>query len=470
MARLIVVSNRTPKPGKTAAGGLVAALEGVLRRTGGLWAGWSGEFSDSPRVNDPIEVNGITVIGLDLTEADHAAYYAGYSNSVLWPAFHSRPDLARFDPEFYQGYQRVNEQFADALAPMIRPDDLVWVHDYHLIPLGDLLRRRGVRNRIGFFLHIPFPTPEALAAIPHHRLLIGSFNAYDLVGLQANRDVAALEDFASPEEFVRPRLSSGPMVPITGVKAKVFPIGSDPDAFAAFADLPATRKSMRMLRNSLAGRRLILGVDRLDYTKGLPQRIEAFERLLETHPEYRRRVMFLQVAPPSREMIAQYQEISDQLDSACGRVLGRFAELDWQPLNYVKRAYRQSTLAGLYREACVGLVTPLRDGMNLVAHEYVASQDPENPGMLVLSIFAGAAEIFPDALLVNPYDANETARAIHSALAMPLDERRDRWRRLRSAVERHNVNAWANHFLTELAGSPPEDNAAAEDAAPARTR
>ena len=240
-------------------------------------------------------------------------------------------------------------------------------------------------------------------------------------------------------------------MPITDVKAKVFPIGSDPAAFAGFAGRPATRRSMDLLRSSLAGRRLILGVDRLDYTKGLPQRIEAFERLLENRPEHRRRVMFLQVAPPSREMIAQYQEISDQLDFACGRVLGRFAELDWQPLNYVKRAYRQSMLAGLYRVARVGLVTPLRDGMNLVAHEYVASQDPDDPGVLVLSIFAGAAEIFPDALLVNPYDADETARAIHSALAMPLDERQERWQRLRMAVEQHNVHAWADRFLTELA-------------------
>ena len=451
MARLIVVSNRTPQRGKTPAGGLVSALDGVLRQNGGLWAGWSGEFSDQPRVNEPVDVNGISVVGLDLTREDHAAYYAGYANSVLWPTFHSRPDLARFDPEFYDGYGRVNEQFADMLAPLIRPDDLVWVHDYHLIPLGERLRRRGIRNRIGFFLHIPFPTPEALAAIPHHRELIGSFNAYDLVGLQANRDIAALEDFASPEEFVRPRLSSGPLVPITDVKAKVFPIGSDPAAFAGFAGRPATRRSMDLLRSSLAGRRLILGVDRLDYTKGLPQRIEAFERLLENRPEHRRRVMFLQVAPPSREMIAQYQEISDQLDFACGRVLGRFAELDWQPLNYVKRAYRQSMLAGLYRVARVGLVTPLRDGMNLVAHEYVASQDPDDPGVLVLSIFAGAAEIFPDALLVNPYDADETARAIHSALAMPLDERQERWQRLRMAVEQHNVHAWADRFLTELA-------------------
>lgn len=458
--RLIVVSNRTPKPGKLAAGGLTAALEGVLKRTGGLWAGWSGEFAETPGSRPPVDVNGVQVVGIDVTKTDYLAYYAGYSNSVLWPTFHMRPDLARFDPDFYEGYRRVNEQFAEALLPLIRPGDTIWVHDYHLIMLGEFLRSRGVRSPIGFFLHTPFPTPEALAAVPHHRELIGSLNAYDLVGLQANRDVAALADFAAPGEFVRPRRSSGPLVPITGVNAKVFPIGSDPDAFAAFADLPATRKSMEALRATLSGRKLILGVDRLDYSKGLPHRVEAYQRLLTRFPEQRRNVSFLQVAPPSREMIAEYQQLSDELDTACGQVMGRFAELDWQPLNYVKRAYRQSTLAGLYRTARVGLVTPLRDGMNLVAHEYVASQAPDDPGVLVLSIFAGAAEIMPDALLVNPYDADETARAIKLALDMPLDERKDRWRRLRTAVEKHNITDWAQHFLAELESSTATQSAA----------
>ncbi len=448
--RLVVVSNRTPRPGKLAAGGLAAALENVLKRTGGLWVGWSGEHADYSGARPAIDVGGIQVVGVDIPKDDYESYYAGYSNSVLWPTFHMRPDLARFDPGFYDGYQRVNERFADALLQLIEPGDTIWVHDYHLITLGECLRQRGVDNPIGFFLHIPFPTPEALATIPHHRQVIGSLNAYDLVGLQANRDVAALEEFASPSEFVRPRRSSGPLVPVTGVKAKVFPIGSDPDAFARFAELAATRKAVAPMVDALEGRKLILGVDRLDYTKGLPQRVEAYERLLQRFPALRRNVSFLQVAPPSREMITQYRQLSDQLDSACGRVIGRFAELDWQPLNYVKRAYRQSTLAGIYRAARVGLVTPLRDGMNLVAHEYIASQDPEDPGVLVLSIFAGAAEIFPDALLVNPYDADETALAIKLALDMPLDERKERWRKLHKAVVRHNFRDWAEGFLQQL--------------------
>jgi len=451
--RLLVISNRTPKPGKVAAGGLAAALDGVLKSMGGLWAGWSGDFADKPGKVHELDVGGIRVVGLDLTKSDHAAYYGGYSNSVLWPTFHMRPELARFHTDFYDGYQRVNQQFADMLVPLIEPDDLIWVHDYHMIPLGQMLRERGIKNRIGFFLHIPFPQPEALAAIPHHRQLIGSLNAYDLVGLQAKRDVAALEDFASPIEYVRPRRSSGPLVPVTGVNAQVFPIGSDPDAFAKMAVSPATRKSAAALQKSLADRKLILGVDRLDYTKGLPQRVEAYERLLANYPAHRRKVSFLQVAPPSRDTIPQYQEITGNLDYQCGRVMGRFAEIDWQPLNYVKRTYGQPTLAGLYRTARVGLVTPLRDGMNLVAHEYIGAQDPEDPGVLVLSIFAGAAEIFPDALLVNPYDADETAHAIDLALAMPLEERKARWQNLKRDADAHNVTKWAEDFLTELRSS-----------------
>jgi trehalose 6-phosphate synthase len=452
--RLVVVSNRTPKPGKVAAGGLAAALDGVLKQLGGIWVGWSGDFAEQPGKPRHLDVGGNEIVHIDLNKADHAAYYAGYANSVLWPTFHMRPELARFNTAFYEGYMRVNEQFADALLPLLRPDDLIWVHDYHLIPLGQLLRDRGVTNRIGFFLHIPFPTPEGLSAIPSHRHLIGSLTAYDLVGLQAKRDVAALEDFASPVEFVRLRRSSGPLVPVTGVNAGVFPIGSDPEAFARMAELPATRKAMVTFNKSIADRQLILGVDRLDYTKGLPQRLEAYERLLADYPEYRRKVSFLQVAPVSRDTIQQYQEITGSLDYQCGRVMGRFAEIDWQPLNYVKRAYGQSTLAGLYRAARVGLVTPLRDGMNLVAHEFVASQDPDNPGVLVLSIFAGAAEILPDALLVNPYDADETAHAIDVALKMPLEERKERWVKLRADIERYNIHAWADEFLRALRDAP----------------
>ncbi len=395
-------------------------------------------------------MRGYTVAGIDLTETDHAGYYAGFANSVLWPTFHLRPDLAQIEPGYFDAYMRVNEQFADAVCSLIQDDDLLWVHDYHLIPLGSVLRRRGVGNRIGFFLHIPFPPPEALSVVPGHRELVNSLTAYDVVGLQANRDVAALNDFASEEQFVRARKSAGPLEPLEDLKTEVFPIGSDPDTFSRLS-VSAEATQLREAFQKVSGARpLILGVDRLDYTKGLPQRFSAYERLLDDYPEHRRNVSFLQIAPPSRAMIPQYQEISDELNSACGRVMGRFAEPDWHPLNYVRRAFGQAQLAGLYRTARVGFVTPLRDGMNLVAHEYVGSQDPEDPGVLVLSIFAGAAEIFPEALLVNPYDTNETARALDAALRMPLAERQARWRGLSGAIRRYSITAWATSFLDRL--------------------
>lgn len=455
MGRLIVVSNRTPALDHPAAGGLAVALQEVLRQRQGLWLGWSGELSDAPGPLRTRDTGGFTIAGIDLSEEDHAGYYAGFSNSVLWPTFHLRPDLAQIDPSYFPAYMRVNQQFADALKAVVRPDDLIWVHDYHLIPLGALLRERGIRNRIGFFLHIPFPPREALSVVPAHRELVNSLTAYDVVGLQANRDVAALSEFTSEEDFVRARKSAGPVEPLEDLQAEVFPIGSDPEAFRRLATSQTARRMHDSVVRMTASCPLVLGVDRLDYTKGLPQRFAAYERLLEAYPEHRRNVSFLQIAPPSRAMIPQYKEISDALDSACGRVLGCFAEPDWHPLNYVRRAYGQEELAGLYRAARIGLVTPLRDGMNLVAHEYIGSQDPDNPGVLVLSIFAGAAEIFPQALLVNPYDPDETARALNTALHMSLSERQDRWRALFAAAQRYSIGRWTSAFLDRLANASP---------------
>jgi trehalose 6-phosphate synthase len=234
-----------------------------------------------------------------------------------------------------------------------------------------------------------------------------------------------------------------------------FPIGTDPDTFAALPDSEEAVQTAELVSRALAGRDLIIGVDRLDYSKGLPERIAAYERLLERFPDFRRRVHMLQIAAPTRDGIAEYQDINDALDNAAGRVLGRFAEPDWVPLNYVKRAYPQAALAGLYRIARVGLVTPLRDGMNLVAHEFVACQQNEDPGVLVLSQFAGAAEMFPAALQVNPYDADETAGALNQALTMPLADRQARWRELRQALDIHSIDNWADNFLAAL-GRPQE--------------
>ena len=453
MSRIIVVSNRTPGKGP-AAGGLAVALRKTLAQREGFWFGWSGKLVEQPRPEAQFEdIDGLSVAQIDLTRADHHAYYAGFSNSILWPSFHLRLDLATIEGEWYEGYRRVNAQFARALLPLLRPDDTIWVHDYHLIPLASELRALGATNRIGFYLHIPFPTPDALYAIPHHQDLMRDLSRYDLVGMQANRDVAAFTEFAQHQ--TPSTLSGSPLEAVDFGRTEVaaFPIGSDPDAFAGLAVTPAANKMVRRMEQVLREQKLILGVDRLDYSKGLPQRVEAYEKLLANNSRFRRQVHMLQIAPPSRDTIKEYQETSDALDAMCGRVMGRFAEPDWSPLTYVKRAYGQPSLAGLYRLARVGLVTPLRDGMNLVAHEYVGAQNPHDPGVLVLSRFAGAAEIFEDAILVNPFDTDETAQALQMALDMPLAERQRRWGTLMAAAQKHSVDNWSASFLDRLA--PP---------------
>jgi trehalose 6-phosphate synthase len=463
MSRIIIVSNRTPGKGP-AAGGLAVALRKTLAEREGFWFGWSGKLVDTPHHEARFEdVDGLSVAQIDLTRDDHHAYYAGFSNSILWPSFHLRLDLATIEAHWYEGYRGVNAQFARALLPLLKPDDVIWVHDYHLIPLATELRNLGLRNRIGFYLHIPFPTPDALYAIPHHQELMRDLSRYDLVGMQANRDVSAFTEFA--EHQTPSTLSGSPLqsVDFSRTEVAAFPIGSDPDAFARLAISPAATKMIRRMERAMGEQELILGVDRLDYSKGLPQRVEAYEKLLANNSRFRRQVHLLQVAPPSRDSIKEYQETSDTLDAMVGRVMGHFAEPDWQPLTYVKRAYGQPSLAGLYRLARVGLVTPLRDGMNLVAHEYVGSQNPDNPGVLVLSRFAGAAEIFEDAILVNPFDTDETAEALRMALDMSLDERQRRWQSLMAAARQHNVDNWSQNFLQRLAPVATRDGSGTRD-------
>jgi trehalose 6-phosphate synthase len=458
MSRLIIVSNRTPAKGP-AAGGLAVALQKVLAERDGFWFGWSGNLAENPDQQARFQkMDGLTIAQIDLTRDDHHAYYAGFANSILWPSFHLRLDLANIEAYWYEGYRRVNGQFAKALRPHLKPDDVIWVHDYHLIPLATELRSLGVHNRIGFYLHIPFPTPDALYAIPHHNELMLDLSRYDIVGMQANRDVAAFTEFADHQS--PSTLSGSPLrsVDFSRTEIAAFPIGSDPDAFARLAVSSAATKMIKRMERAMGQQKLILGVDRLDYSKGLPQRVEAYEKLLANNAQFRRQVHLLQVAPPSRDTIKEYKETSDTLDAMCGHVMGRFSEPDWQPLTYVKRAYGQPSLAGLYRLARVGLVTPLRDGMNLVAHEYVGSQNPGDPGVLVLSRFAGAAEIFEDALLVNPFDTDETAEALRLALEMNLDERKARWQSLMQAARRHSIDNWAASFLFRLNPTPQPDN------------
>jgi trehalose 6-phosphate synthase len=395
--------------------------------------------------------NGIQYATFDLTQSEHDHYYAGFSNRSLWPLFHYRPDLVDFQRETYNGYQQVNKLFAQHILDVLRPGDTLWVHDYHLIPLAAHLRSQGVRNRIGFFLHTPLSPAELLRTLPCHEELFSSLQAYDVVGLQTENDLRALREYFKQtlDAKVQPdgwlRLPSGRVF-----QAHAFPISIDAEAIAQHARSAVVLPAVDRLYDSLNGRALMIGVDRLDYSKGLPARFEAFGRLLERNNNLRGRVTMLQIAPPSRTSVPEYQAIRAELERTAGHINGLYAAPDWIPIRYVNRSFPQQLLAGYYRTAQVALVTPLRDGMNLVAKEYVACQNPESPGVLVLSRFAGAAVELEAALQVNPFDQDEIADAMARALQMSLSERRVRWKIMMEQLRTHDLSAWREAFLQRL--------------------
>jgi trehalose 6-phosphate synthase len=457
LGQLVIVSNRVAIPDKNVtarAGGLEVAVRAALKQKSGVWFGWSGKIATHAEIaTQKVVHDEIAYITLDLSKADHQEYYNGFANRVLWPILHYRVDLAEFSRRDLSGYLRVNDHFARELHKTIRPDDLVWVHDYHLMPLAKALRERGHRTRIGFFLHIPFPPPEILTALPHHERLIPSLCEYDLVGFQTGDDAFNFSRYLTRECGLHSRDFNFVVADRT-VRIGAFPVGIETAAFGHLAQRSARLPFVRRVIDSLVGRALIIGVDRLDYSKGIANRLSAFERFLQTQPDWRGKVTYLQIAPKSRTEIPEYADIGREIGSAAGRINGTYGEADWTPIRYINRAYSHSTLAGLYRAARVGLVTPLRDGMNLVAKEYVASQDPDDPGVLILSRFAGAAQECKAALLVNPYDPDSVAAAIGQALSMPRPERRDRHNAMFQVLSHNDIQHWAGSFLTELEREP----------------
>jgi trehalose 6-phosphate synthase len=458
MSRLVVISNRVQSPNVGPGGnqgGLAVALLAALRRRGGIWFGWSGETCETFTGEVHQESAGdVTAATIDLEAQDFDEYYNGYANRTLWPLFHYRIDLTEFERDFDSGYRRVNALFADTVAPMIDEADLVWVHDYHLIPLGWELRKRGVRNRMGFFLHIPWPPMRLLMSLPSHRQLVDSLFAYDVIGFHTQDWLESFLHYVTDQ--MDGHVGANGEVTVGGrtIRAIVAPIGIETAEFEeAASSRDATFARDRMWMSS-TGRSLIVGVDRLDYSKGLRERFLGYERFLQQHPDRAGLVYMLQIAPPSREKVSTYQEIRADLDALSGRINGEYADIDWVPIRYVNRGYPRRELAGIYRAARVGLVTPLRDGMNLVAKEYVAAQDPEDPGVLILSSFAGAAAQLKDAVLVNPYSADEMADAIATALAMPREERIARWQALVANVRAEDVFWWCDLFLDSLQAAP----------------
>ena len=456
MSRLVVVSNRVPNPraSQPQAGGLAVALTDALKRNGGLWFGWNGQLSQTPVSRPKLEqADGIDYATLPLCKADYDDFYLGYANAVIWPVFHFNLGAMDYQRRYSEGYARANALFADALAPLVSADDTIWVHDYHLMPLARELRERGVRQRIGFFLHIPFPDYDVLRAMPGHRRLLEDLCRFDLLGFQTDNDRHAFEESASRAIGALVREPGRLRHRNRELRTGVYPVGVDVAELASLARRTLTAPRVRRLLDGLGERDLIIGVDRLDYSKGLEQRFRAFEALLQDYPHRRGHAVLMQIASPSRSDINEYAELRQRLEGLSGHINGCYADLDWAPIHYLNRTFARGSVMGLYRAARVGLVTPLRDGMNLVAKEFVTSQDPDNPGVLVLSELAGAAAELEDAVLVNPYDVDAIAAGINTALAMPLPERQRRHRRMMAVLHEHSIGAWEKRFLDDLAAT-----------------
>ena len=442
LSRLVIVSNRVPLPTERGAraGGLAVALAEALR-PGSVWFGWSGKRSGY----GPLRMSwgeGVHYATFDLTEAEYQAFYVRFANGVLWPLLHFRLGLLSFRNEDYEGYLAVNQRIAEALASMLRPDDVIWVHDYHLIPLGERLRALGVTNRIGFFLHTPFVPLALWRALPGAERLLRAWCAYDVIGFHINDYRQSFLECLRGMLGIHPDRHGTFFSDERLVQTLAVPVGIDPDAFADTA--------RRYTEPQVSARTLAIGVDRLDYSKGLPHRFQAFAQMLTRYPQHRRQVSLLQIAARSREDVRAYQQLRRDLDRLVGDTNGQFSDFDWTPLRYMSRAVRRPVLAGLFRVAKLGVVTPLRDGMNLVAKEFVAAQDPADPGVLVLSCFAGAADDLGTALIVNPYDIDAMADAMHRGLAMSLAERQERWQALRQRVWLNTASRFCTTFLAQL--------------------
>jgi trehalose 6-phosphate synthase len=451
VARLVIASNRVPIPKArgTSAGGLAVALRDLLT-PGTMWFGWSGRLAAEPSQPAVVEARGVTYATVDLTADAYRGFYVGFANGALWPLLHFRLGLMHFRREDYEGYLAVNRTFAEQLNKILQADDTVWAHDYHLIPFGRLLREQGFAGPIGFFLHVPFAPPSMLEAMPVARELVADLCAYDLVGFQTEEHA---QDFRDCAHRLLGASIHGEWVRLNGRVMRAFadPIGIDAEGFRHEAVRAAGDKLVQRVAGSLAGRLLAIGVDRMDYSKGLPQRFEAYARLLERHPEHRRHVHFLQICPRSREEVDEYRRLRAELDRLTGRINGRFSEFDWTPLRYSTRAAPRTTLAGLYRIGRIGVVTPLRDGMNLVAKEFVAAQAEDDPGVLILSRFAGAAHELTEALIVNPFDPDAIAEAMHTALSMALPERKERHTALLQKVMHTTAQSYCQRFIDALA-------------------
>jgi trehalose 6-phosphate synthase len=451
---LVVVSNRVARgtANEPMTGGLAAALLPVVEKSGAIWVGSSGRVRDGAQKEPFAEIEALgtgALAMLDLPAAHYGGYYEGFANSALWPALHSRADLIRASQEDYLSYREVNAFMARALLRFEQPNAVFWIQDYHFLALGAELRELGVTQPVGFFLHTPWPAREIVSGVPHHRELVEAMLAYNLIGFQTADDCENFLGYLSSDLGLV--IDNGAVTSRYGTsRVAVFPIGIDPEKFAQHAAKAVSHPDVSRLRRSLNGEKLAIGVDRLDYSKGLVNRIHAFDRMWTLQPELERTVSLLQIATPSRGAIEAYGNLQSELAKLISDVNGRHGEVDWTPIRYLNKGFSQTVLAGLYRTAQVGVVTPLHDGMNLVAKEYVAAQNPADPGVLVLSKFAGAANELDTALLVNPHDIDGMARTIATALSMPLTERCMRWEAMMAKLRSSTIQQWFTDFVDAL--------------------
>ena len=459
--RLVVVSNRVPPAsavvpeggsGSVPVGGLVSAVKPMMDKHGGVWLGWSGRSTQRRASYEPTvsDLGPIKLITLDLSEDESSMFYTGYSNRTLWPLLHSFPGRVIIRHDTYRFYRRINRRFADVLISILKPGDQVWIHDFHLFHVGFELRQLGWTGSIGFFLHVPFPADDIFSILPWSKETLEALLHYDLVGVHTDRYLRNLHDVLDSE--LGGSLDSRGIYTSDGLSCKlgVYSVGIEPSIFQIY-ELDGRRSLAEELSlNADPNHRLIIGVDRLDYTKGIPHRLRAFERMLEHHSNLRGKVTYVQISSPSRTRVPEYIQEKDQVERLVGQINGRFSDANWVPIRYLYRSYPQNELARFYHDADVGMVTPLRDGMNLVAKEFVAAQSQENPGMLVLSQFSGAASSLLDAVIVNPYDIDGTAEATYRALRMPLAERRARCMKLMADVSENTASTWGAAFLQDL--------------------
>ena len=461
---LVVVSNRVARANanEPMTGGLAAALLPVVENSGAIWVGSSGRVRDGHQKEPFAEVEALgagALAMLDLPAAHYGGYYEGFANSALWPALHSRSDLIQVTQGDYLSYREVNAFMARALLRFKKADTSFWVQDYHFLALGAELRELGVTGPIGFFLHTPWPAHSIIEGVPHHRELVEAMLGYDLIGFQTEDDRDNFLGYVKTN--LELQVHDDVVISKAGrTRAAVFPIGIDAEKFATMAAKAVTHPDVSRLRRSLNGERLAIGVDRLDYSKGLINRISAFDQMWTANPHLARKVSLLQIATPSRGGIEAYGKLQSDVARLVSDVNGRHGEVDWTPIRYLNKGFGQAVLAGLYRTAQVGVVTPLHDGMNLVAKEYVAAQNPSDPGVLVLSKFAGAANELDAALLVNPHDIDGMARTIATALAMPLTERRMRYEAMIVKLHSHSIQQWFADFIEALQDSQADGDRA----------